>query len=60
MRFIGKKSVCAAAIELPLAFYFVRNRIAQISASMTKMFPNLSSGCAKLLGWHPTDLLAAS
>ncbi len=29
MRFIGKKSVCAAAIGLLLAFYFVRKRKAQ-------------------------------
>ena len=30
MRFIGKKSVCAAALGLLLAFYFVRKRKAQI------------------------------
>ena len=30
MRFIGKKSVCAAALGLLLAFYFVRKRKAQV------------------------------
>lgn len=30
MRFIGKKSVCAAALGLLLAFYFVRKRKTQV------------------------------